>query len=218
MVQHLWCLPCPHLVIIPQLKGQVATLHQSFRHTMCYVCCMYHLAPPDKHGMGQEGWPNQHQCCSKSSCTYPDLTHAGLQAWIYAIEQSCLNKAAVVAADEREGGVRATLNLGHTFGHAIETGQGYGMSSALCCHSSDMCMNRLTKPACAHKACLRNRIKRDYMARLIYGMPLLRCEKMAKDEASSLHTCGLPYAPPLPLLMGQFVELGYPSYPSEKQK
>lgn len=49
------------------------------------------------------------------------------EAWIYAIEQSCLNKAAVVAADEREGGVRATLNLGHTFGHAIETGQGYGV-------------------------------------------------------------------------------------------
>lgn len=49
-----------------------------------------------------------------------------VQAWTYAIEQSCLNKAAVVAADEREGGVRATLNLGHTFGHAIETGLGYG--------------------------------------------------------------------------------------------
>ena len=49
-----------------------------------------------------------------------------MQAWRYAIEQSCLNKAAVVAADEREGGVRATLNLGHTFGHAIETGLGYG--------------------------------------------------------------------------------------------
>ncbi|DBA92113.1 TPA: hypothetical protein ACH3X1_015839 [Trebouxia sp. C0004] len=49
------------------------------------------------------------------------------EAWIYAIEQSCLNKAAVVAADEREGGVRATLNLGHTFGHAIETGLGYGV-------------------------------------------------------------------------------------------
>nr|QKY15325.1 3-dehydroquinate synthase (DHQS) [Polytomella parva] len=43
-----------------------------------------------------------------------------------AIERSCLNKAAVVAADEREGGVRATLNLGHTFGHAIETATGYG--------------------------------------------------------------------------------------------
>lgn len=35
-------------------------------------------------------------------------------------------QAEVVAADEREGGVRATLNLGHTFGHAIETGTGYG--------------------------------------------------------------------------------------------
>ncbi|MCX7149827.1 MAG: 3-dehydroquinate synthase, partial [Rhodocyclales bacterium] len=46
-----------------------------------------------------------------------------------AIERSCANKAEVVAADEyetaREGG-RALLNLGHTFGHAIETGLGYG--------------------------------------------------------------------------------------------
>ena len=45
---------------------------------------------------------------------------------IHAIEKSCINKAEVVALDEREGGVRATLNLGHTFGHAIETGVGYG--------------------------------------------------------------------------------------------
>jgi len=44
----------------------------------------------------------------------------------HAIEQSCRNKAEVVAADEHESGVRATLNLGHTFGHAIETGLGYG--------------------------------------------------------------------------------------------
>jgi 3-dehydroquinate synthase len=43
-----------------------------------------------------------------------------------AIERSCMNKARVVAADEREGGIRAILNLGHTFGHAIETAQGYG--------------------------------------------------------------------------------------------
>ncbi|QIT53917.1 3-dehydroquinate synthase [Aquisalimonas sp. 2447] len=47
------------------------------------------------------------------------------QALAYAIERSCANKAAVVAADEREQGVRATLNLGHTFGHAIETATGY---------------------------------------------------------------------------------------------
>lgn len=44
----------------------------------------------------------------------------------YCVERSCINKAEVVVADEREGGVRATLNLGHTFGHAIETGTGYG--------------------------------------------------------------------------------------------
>lgn len=43
-----------------------------------------------------------------------------------AIERSCANKSRVVAADEREGGIRAILNLGHTFGHAIETGVGYG--------------------------------------------------------------------------------------------
>ena len=43
-----------------------------------------------------------------------------------AIERSCRNKAEIVAADERETGERALLNLGHTFGHAIETGVGYG--------------------------------------------------------------------------------------------
>ena len=43
-----------------------------------------------------------------------------------AIYRSCENKADVVAQDEREGGIRATLNLGHTFGHAIEAHQGYG--------------------------------------------------------------------------------------------
>ena len=45
----------------------------------------------------------------------------------YAVERSCENKAALVAADEKESGVRALLNLGHTFGHAFETGLGYGV-------------------------------------------------------------------------------------------
>lgn len=44
-----------------------------------------------------------------------------------AIQRSCAAKALVVGADERESGVRATLNLGHTFGHAIETHMGYGV-------------------------------------------------------------------------------------------
>ncbi|UQG56837.1 MULTISPECIES: 3-dehydroquinate synthase [unclassified Marinobacter] len=43
-----------------------------------------------------------------------------------AIYRSCVCKAEVVAIDEREGGLRAILNLGHTFGHAIETFAGYG--------------------------------------------------------------------------------------------
>ncbi|MGB9354893.1 MAG: 3-dehydroquinate synthase [Azonexus sp.] len=47
-------------------------------------------------------------------------------ALAYAVHRSCANKAEVVAADERETGERALLNLGHTFGHAIETGIGYG--------------------------------------------------------------------------------------------
>ena len=44
-----------------------------------------------------------------------------------AIQRSCENKAEIVAADEKEKGIRALLNLGHTFGHAIENGMGYGI-------------------------------------------------------------------------------------------
>jgi 3-dehydroquinate synthase len=50
-----------------------------------------------------------------------------LDALSHAIEQSCRNKAEVVALDERESDVRALLNFGHTFGHAIEAGTGYGV-------------------------------------------------------------------------------------------
>jgi 3-dehydroquinate synthase len=47
-------------------------------------------------------------------------------AMSHAVLRSCEIKSAVVSADEREGGIRATLNFGHTFGHAIEAGMGYG--------------------------------------------------------------------------------------------
>jgi 3-dehydroquinate synthase len=47
-------------------------------------------------------------------------------ALVHAVKRSCEIKAAVVGADEREAGLRAILNFGHTFGHAIEAGLGYG--------------------------------------------------------------------------------------------
>jgi len=56
----------------------------------------------------------------------PLLLKRDKQALSYAIEISCQTKADIVAADERESGKRALLNLGHTFGHAIENGMGYG--------------------------------------------------------------------------------------------
>jgi 3-dehydroquinate synthase len=45
----------------------------------------------------------------------------------HAVKRSCEIKAWVVAQDEREGGIRAILNFGHTFGHAIEAGLGFGV-------------------------------------------------------------------------------------------
>ena len=54
------------------------------------------------------------------------LINKDTQALCYAVKRSCEIKAEVVAQDETEQGIRAWLNLGHTFGHAIETHQGYG--------------------------------------------------------------------------------------------
>ena len=56
----------------------------------------------------------------------PRLLARDRQALAHAIRRSCELKAEIVGADEREGGRRALLNLGHTFGHAIEGATGYG--------------------------------------------------------------------------------------------
>mgnify|MGYP000855585430 CR=1 FL=1 len=56
----------------------------------------------------------------------PALRACEPQALAHAVRRSCEIKAAVVGADEREAGLRAILNFGHTFGHAIEAGMGYG--------------------------------------------------------------------------------------------
>lgn len=57
----------------------------------------------------------------------PDLLKLDNAALEEAVRRSCESKARIVAADEREQGQRALLNLGHTFGHAIETATGYGV-------------------------------------------------------------------------------------------
>ena len=63
------------------------------------------------------GWLEQHA---------PQLVARDPAALAHAIRRSCEIKADVVARDERESGVRALLNFGHTFGHAIESAAGYG--------------------------------------------------------------------------------------------
>ncbi|MFV1872029.1 MAG: 3-dehydroquinate synthase [Oleiphilus sp.] len=55
------------------------------------------------------------------------LRALNVDALAYAIKTSCACKAEVVEVDEKEGGLRAILNLGHTFGHAIENHEGYGV-------------------------------------------------------------------------------------------
>jgi shikimate kinase / 3-dehydroquinate synthase len=59
-------------------------------------------------------------------CNIEKLVARDPAALAYAIQRSCEIKANVVRQDEREGGLRAILNFGHTFGHAIEAGLGYG--------------------------------------------------------------------------------------------
>jgi 3-dehydroquinate synthase len=61
-------------------------------------------------------------CCAHAG----ELLHGNRAAQIHAVSVSCAHKANIVAADEREAGERALLNLGHTFGHALETATGYG--------------------------------------------------------------------------------------------
>jgi 3-dehydroquinate synthase len=54
------------------------------------------------------------------------LNQCDSEKMIHAVHTSCVIKSNVVSQDEREGGLRAILNFGHTFGHAIESGLGYG--------------------------------------------------------------------------------------------
>jgi 3-dehydroquinate synthase len=105
-------------------------------------------------------------------------------ALAYAIERSCADKAAVVAADERESGRRALLNLGHTFGHAIETAMGYG--------------NWLHGEAVGAGICM----AADMSARLGW----LDKEQVARIN-SLVAAAGLPVRPPPDMTAEQFMEV-----------
>jgi 3-dehydroquinate synthase len=114
----------------------------------------------------------------------PQLLAREEAALAEAIERSCASKAQVVADDEREAGSRALLNLGHTFGHAIETAQGYG--------------DWLHGEAVAAGMCL--------AARLSVHLGWLP-EAELRELESLLQRLGLPTQPPQDMDAEQFLEL-----------
>lgn len=105
-------------------------------------------------------------------------------ALIYAIKRSCEIKAEIVAADEREKGQRALLNLGHTFGHAIETATGYG--------------NWLHGEAVATGIVM----AADLSARL-GGLPQGDVERISR----LIERAGLPTSPPAEMSVDEFIGL-----------
>jgi 3-dehydroquinate synthase len=114
----------------------------------------------------------------------PRLVARDPAALSFAIERSCADKAAVVAADERESGQRALLNLGHTFGHAIETGMGYGSWLHGEAVGAGMCM----------------------AAAMSAALGWLRPEQVRRVEAL-VAAAGLPVAPPAEVSAERFMQL-----------
>ena len=101
-----------------------------------------------------------------------------------AVEKSCQRKARIVAADELESGQRALLNLGHTFGHAIETALGYG--------------NWLHGEAIAAGMCLAERFSADHG---YCNEETVRCTRAIFEKA------GLPVEPPTEMTASRCLEL-----------
>ncbi|WP_305800231.1 3-dehydroquinate synthase [Thiolapillus sp.] len=105
-------------------------------------------------------------------------------ALAHAIEGSCIIKSCVVSADEKEAGQRALLNYGHTFGHAIETGMGYGVWLHGEAVGAGMCM-------AARMSRLMGWLAEDEEARIV----------------SLVDAAGLPVSPPAELSAERFMEL-----------
>ncbi|WP_281299736.1 MULTISPECIES: 3-dehydroquinate synthase [unclassified Iodidimonas] len=108
-----------------------------------------------------------------------DVLLGDRRAQAFAVAQSCRSKARVVAADEREQGQRALLNLGHTFGHALEAHAGYdgrllhGEAVAIGCVMAFELSARLSLCPPDDAARLRQHLQKT-------GLPI-RCEDIAGD-------------------------------------
>ena len=109
-----------------------------------------------------------------------DLMSRDPEALAYAVERSCRNKAEVVVADERESAERATLNLGHTFGHAIETALGYGELL----HGEAVGIGMCQAADLSHRLGWLSRPELDRTVSLIRraGLPVTPPESMSADD------------------------------------
>ena len=114
----------------------------------------------------------------------PDLLALDKQPMTEAVQRCCANKARIVAADELETGQRALLNLGHTFGHAIETAQGYG--------------NWLHGEAIAAGMCL--------AAGLSHDLGFITADELQRTRAA-FEKAGLPVEPPADMTTDQCLKL-----------
>ncbi len=106
------------------------------------------------------------------------------QALAHAIRVSCEEKAAIVAMDEREGGIRAILNLGHTFGHAIETAMGYGNWL----HGEAVATGMVMAAAYSQRQGLLSQADAEYVRTLIgrAGLPVIPPDTIDADTFISL--------------------------------
>lgn len=97
-----------------------------------------------------------------------------------AVARSCAAKAHVVGQDERESGVRATLNLGHTFGHAIETHMGYGVWL----HGEAVSAGTVMALEMSSRLGWISHVERDRGIRLLLqaGLPVVPPEEMTPDD------------------------------------
>ena len=105
------------------------------------------------------------------------------EALIHAIRRSCEIKAAVVGIDEREHGLRAILNFGHTFGHAIETATGYGTWL----HGEAVAAGMIVATDLSERLGWISAVERDRVGELLkrFGLPV-QAPRIGADRAAQL--------------------------------